>query len=139
MLEIYDQYYIKDCLGYFVINNANTNYCMITTILEQLSQKNMLSYNSLQHYLRYNGHIINLSMQAILFWSLPEKVILNDRKGQNEGFTITKLKRWQNISLIRELHNIIVYIKTSPQRTQVFLGINRGKIIKQKHGTCCNL
>lgn len=86
MFGVLDQCYIKDCLGYFIINNTITNNCMVTSVLEELFQRNKNSYDSLQYCLRCNGHIINLSLQVFLFKSLPEKVTLNDRKSQDESF-----------------------------------------------------
>ena len=33
MFLVLDKYHIKDCFGYFVINNATANDCIITSIL----------------------------------------------------------------------------------------------------------
>ena len=60
MFIVLDQYHIKDCLGYFVIDNATANDHMVTSISQQLFEKDGLSYNSQQHQLRCKGHIINL-------------------------------------------------------------------------------
>ena len=138
MFNVLDQYHIKDCLGYFVMDNATANDCMVTSISEQLFETDGLSYDSLQHCLRYNGHIINLSVQAFLFGSLPEEVTLNDREGRDESLTTAELKRWRKMGPLGKLHNIVVYIKASPQRTRVFLSISGGKMVRQDNGTRWN-
>ncbi len=76
-----DQIHIKDRLGYFVIDNATANDCMVTSISHQLFEKDLLSYNSQQHRLRCNGHIINLSVGAFLFGQWPDGVILDGGGG----------------------------------------------------------
>ena len=66
---------------------------MVTSISHQLFEKKELSYDSQQHQLRCNCHIINLSIQAFLFGPLPEDVILDDGKGDEEGPTTAELQR----------------------------------------------
>ncbi len=72
-----NQYHIKEFFSHFVIDNNTTNNYMVTSTLDQFFEKNGLNYNSQQHRLRQNDHIINLSWQAFLFRSLPEDVILD--------------------------------------------------------------
>lgn len=45
ILMVLNQYYIKDHLIYFVINNATTNNYIIISILDQLFEKDRFSYN----------------------------------------------------------------------------------------------
>ena len=47
MFGVLDKYHIKDYLGYFVMDNAITNDCMVTSILEQFFKIDGLSYDSL--------------------------------------------------------------------------------------------
>lgn len=138
MFGVLDQYHIKDRLGYFVMDNATANDRMVTAISEQLFETDGLSCDSLQHRLRCNGHIINLSVQAFLFGSLPEEVTLNDREGRDEGLTTAELKRWRKMGPLGKLHNIVVYIKASPQRTRVFLSISGGRMVRQDNSTRWN-
>ena len=135
---VLDQYHIKDRLGYFVMDNATANDRMVTSISHQLFEKDGLSYNSQQYRLRCNGHIINLSVQAFLFGPLPEDVILAVRGGDEEGPTTAELQRWRKMGPLGKLHNIVVYIKASPQQTQVFLTISGGRMVRQDNGTRWN-
>lgn len=138
MFMVLDQYHIKDRLGYFVMDNATANDRMVTSISHQLFEKDGLSYNSQQHRLRCNCHIINLSVQAFLFGPLPEDVILGGVGGDEEGPTTAELQRWRKMGPLGKLHNIVVYIKASPQRTQVFLTISGGRMVRQDNGTRWN-
>lgn len=117
MFIVLDQYHIKDCLGYFVMDNVTANDRMVTSISHQFFEKNGLSYNSQQHRLRCNGHIIKLSVQTFLFGPLLEDIILEGGGGDEEGLTTAELQRWRKMGLWGKLHNIVVYIKASPQRT----------------------
>ena len=99
MFMVLDQYHIKDRLGYFVMDNATANDRMVTSISHQLFEKDGLSYNSQQHRLRCNGHIINLSVQAFLFGPLPQDVILGGGGGDEEGPTTAELQRWRKMKV----------------------------------------
>lgn len=46
IFPILDSYYIKDCVGYFMINNVTANDRIITCILDNLFSSNGLEYNS---------------------------------------------------------------------------------------------
>ncbi len=76
-------------------------------------EKDGLSYNSQQHRLRGNGHIINLSVKAFLFGLLSEDVILGGGGGDEKDPTTAELQRWRKMGPLGKLHNIVVYIKAS--------------------------
>ncbi len=111
---VLDQYHIKDRLGDSVMDNATSNDRMLTSISHQLFDKDGLSYNSQQHRLRCNSHIIILSVQAFLFGPLPEDVILGGGKRDEESPTTAELQRWRKMGQLRKLHNIVISIKASP-------------------------
>ncbi len=138
MFMILDHYYIKDLVDYFVMNNATSNDRMVTSISHQLFEKDGLSYNSQQHRLRCNGHIINLTVLAFSLGPLPKDVILGVGGGDEEGLTTSELQRWRKMGPLGKLHNIVIYIKASPQRTLVFLTISGEKMLRQDNGTCWN-
>lgn len=135
MFMVLDQYHIKDRLGYFVMGDATTNDRIVTSISHQHFEKDRLSYNFQQHRARCNGHIINLSVQSFLFGPLPEDIILGGRGGHEKVPTTAELQKWRKMG---KLHNIVVYIKASLQRTQVFLSISGGRMVRKDNGTCWN-
>lgn len=45
-LIILDKYFIQDCFGYFIIDNATNNYCIVLAILEQLFETKKVDYNA---------------------------------------------------------------------------------------------
>lgn len=135
---VLDQYHTKDHLGYYVMDNATANDCMVTSISHQLFEKDGLSYNSQLYRLRCNGHIINLSVHLFSFGPLPEDVILGGGGGDEEVPTTAEVQRWRKIGSLGKLHGIVIYIKASPQRTQAFLTINGERVVRQDNGTCWN-
>lgn len=62
MFEVLYKYYIKDCQGYFVIDNATANDCIVTSILDQLFENDGINYNPHHHRFKCNSHTINLSV-----------------------------------------------------------------------------
>ncbi len=118
MFTVLDQFTIKNRLGYFVIDNDTSNDCMVTSISDQFFESDKLNYDSQQYWLRYNSHIINLSVQAFLFQLLPKDIILGGRSGgRKKNPTTTNLQRLSKMSPVGKLYNIVVYIKASPKRT----------------------
>lgn len=63
-LQEYDV--LPNKIGYFMMDNAGNNNLLMKHISEALKVKNNISYNPITHRLRCNGHILNLSVQAIL-------------------------------------------------------------------------
>ena len=130
MFMVLDQYHIKDSLGYFIMDDTTANDCVVVSILHQLFEKDGLSYNSEQQQLRCNDYIIYLLVQAFLFRPLPEYIILASRRRDEKGLTTAKLQRWCKMGPLRKLHNIVIYIKASPQQTQVFLTISGKRMVR---------
>lgn len=62
IFQVLDVYHIKDHLWYFMMDNAASNDRMLTCISDKLFAEEGMDYDSKQHRLRYNGHIINLSV-----------------------------------------------------------------------------
>ncbi|KAL6409897.1 HAT domain-containing protein [Ilyonectria robusta] len=79
--------------------------------------------------LRYFGHIINLCAQAFLIGKDAEKVCKDLDAVYREGDMKRIRELWRKHGAIRRLHNIIKYIRASPQHYQFFrLIICRGEL-----------
>src|SRR5947199_9107450 len=103
-----------------ILDNASSNDTCMSEILRQLGIDNTKECRCL----RCLGHIINLAAKAFLFGinaDAFEREITNNEKidieneDEHEREQEVKLKRWRAKGPIGKLHNIIVYIRNTPQ------------------------
>ena len=66
VLDVLNDYGIRNKLDYMVIDNVGSNNTLINTITASLNNEGVL-YNTSHRRLRYNNHVINLAIQAFLF------------------------------------------------------------------------
>ena len=66
VLDVLNDYEIRNKLGYMVMDNVGSNDTLITIVGTSLNDKGV-SYNAIQRRLRCNGHVINLTVQVFLF------------------------------------------------------------------------
>ena len=110
------------------MDNASTNDTLMEYIAEDLGDEG-IAYDSRQHRLRCNGHIINLAVCA-LFWG---KHLYAERQADGDidsqaGQSTQELNTWRRRGLLGKFHNIIVYIMTSSQQMQAFAQRNKRHI-----------
>ena len=113
VLDILNDYEIRNKLGYMVMDNAHSNDSLITAIAASLSDEGVL-YNAEQRRLRCNGHVINLAVQAFLFGKTVDdyEYLGNETDSPSD----TQLSQWRRLGPLGKLHNINVWIMKSPQR-----------------------
>ena len=117
VLDVLNDYGIRNKLGYMVMDNIGINDTLINVIATSLNNKGV-SYDPLERRLRCNGHVINLAVQAFLFgqtvddYEYPENIATSPSDAQ--------LKQWRKLGPLGKLHNIIVWIMGSVQRIQSF-------------------
>ena len=66
VLDVLNDYEIRNKLGYMVMDNVGSNDTLITIVGTSLNDERV-SYNAIQRRLRCNGHAINLAVQVFLF------------------------------------------------------------------------
>ena len=120
MIEIIKDYDLKERLGYFITDNAGSNDTCVEHILSTLLP-NFSEIERKQRRLRCFGHILNLACHSYLYGRDPESfkmkiVLLDSLARENE-----ELKAWRKHGPIGKLHNIVVFIRRSPQRRETFL------------------
>ena len=99
---------------------------ILTSIIIGLEDNYTITWNPVFHRLRCNGHIINLSAQSFLFPDLAavdEEAILKDISGQFQppkDLTEEEMRAWRRKGPLGKIHNIVVYIQRSTQRTEAF-------------------
>ena len=61
VLNMLENYEIRNKLGYMVMNNVNSNDTLISIIANTLRKKEVF-YNAMYRRLRYNDYVINLAI-----------------------------------------------------------------------------
>jgi hypothetical protein len=114
---IEEDYQLTDRIGYFMLDNITSNDICVREILAKLRPN--LDYKNRR--LRCFGHIINLAVKAFLFGKDPEAFEI-------EADIYSKLEReekelevWRKLGPIGKLHNVVTYIRKTPQRREAFL------------------
>ena len=77
----------------------------------------------LRRRLRCFGHIVNLCAQAFIIGKDAEKICRDLKAAYREGDLKQIGELWRKRGAIGRLHNIVWYIRASPQRHQFFKSI----------------
>ncbi|KAJ6439010.1 hypothetical protein O9K51_08414 [Purpureocillium lavendulum] len=129
-LEVIDEWGFASKLGYFVMDNAGNN----DTMMRSLSLGRFdISYDPKVHRLRCQGHIINLAAKAFLFVTGSEKL----ERGESDlhNVTLKHIETWRRKGPLGKLHNFVVFIQRSVQRTQKFLAISHNRRLARDNDT----
>ncbi|KAL6406027.1 putative Transposase-like protein [Ilyonectria robusta] len=85
------------------------------------------------HRLCCQGHIINLAAKAFLFVTDNEKLERDDAGLHN--VTLKQIEAWRKKGPLGKLHNFVVYIQRSVQRSQKFLAISHNHKLARDNDT----
>ena len=121
ILKVIKEYRIASKLGYFQADNAGDNDTCIKTVLREF----LPQINPEHRRLRCWGHIINLAAKAFLSGTDSDAFELDsdsDSEIQKTELRHEKeqLITWRKKGCVGKLHNIIMWIRRSPQRRQAF-------------------
>jgi hypothetical protein len=113
LIEIINNFDLKERLKYFVTDNTSSNdtcvYHILTSLFPDLSK-----IQRTQRRLRYFGHILNLACGSYLYGHDPDffeiKVIVLKSLAREQE----ELKVWKKRGPIGKLHNIVAFIRRSP-------------------------
>jgi hypothetical protein len=112
LIDVLEQYNICDKAGYMMLDNASNNDTTVEAIHYELLARGITpTITPLERRLRCMGHIMNLVVKALLFGR--EKVALET--------TVEEITAWRKVGPIGKLHNLVRYIRASPQRREKFL------------------
>ena len=125
LLHIFNDYKISGQIGYFMADNASSNDTCIDLVLQAL-YPNMSQKQRLRRRLRCFGHIVNLCAQAFIVGKDAEKICRDLEAAYREGDLKRIGELWRKRGAIGRLHNIVRYIRASPQRRQFFKSIEIG-------------
>ena len=116
------EYKIVDKLGVFVTDNVESNDTAIRAILNQVRPELQLKARRS----RCLGHIINLVAKAFLFGTSVDAFeaitdVIDEDVVSIDSETMKRAqKAWRTQGAIGKLHNLVVFIRSSPQRRETF-------------------
>ena len=122
LLLLFKEYNIIDRIGFFISDNDSKNDTCIAYLLAKLNPR--MSKRMIQRRrIRCLGHIVNLCAQSFIIGKDAEKVCKELEKAIAEGDLKKIGALWKKRGSIGRLHNIIRYIRGSPQRRNRFATI----------------
>lgn len=113
--EVLIEFEIVDKVGVFIADNASNND---TAIKELLQTKDISNRRA-----RCLGHILNLAAKSFIFGKDPDLFL---KQVVHEGDIMTAEQvanaqvAWRTKGALGKLHNLIIYIRSSPQRKEAF-------------------
>ncbi|KAI1513835.1 Dimer-Tnp-hAT dimerization containing protein [Pyrenophora tritici-repentis] len=134
VLELLEEYDISgDQIGYFMLDNASANDTAVEFILKDLCPW-MKSKQRRHRRLRCLGHVINLCCQAFLMGRNCEKYLAKLEKHHQRGDYTKVEELWKKFGCLGRLHNLVRYIRLTPQRREEFATIIIGGDLSQFDG-----
>ena len=119
VLQVIREYRIQRHIGFFVLDNASSNDVAVDYILHSLYPQ-MSEEARKRRRLRCLAHVTNLVAQAFLLGWKAEDVADELHVAQLHADFGRTANIWRKHSALERLHNIIRYIRLSPQRCQEF-------------------
>jgi hypothetical protein len=115
LLKVFREYKIGSRVGFFMLDNASTNDVCVDLVLRKL-YPGMNEKQRRRRRLRCLGHVINLAAQAFLFGKQSREILdeLNLAYRRHDFEEIAKV--WRKQGVLGRLHNIVRYIRMTPQR-----------------------
>lgn len=125
VISVVREYEFEDRVGYIIGDNISSNDAAAHTILSRLYPGLSLEDRTGRR-LRCLGHIVNLCANALIFGGGKKggdkELDRLANKGDSEGCD----ELWRGRGPVGRLHNIIKYIRWSPQRRQEFMECIKG-------------
>jgi hypothetical protein len=121
IIPVLQQYEITQNLGVFVADNAESNDTAIKAILTTVRP----DLNHTTHRSRCLGHIINLAAKAFIFGKDVEAFeAMVSHIDENDDLNSDQMKKaqlaWRTKGVIGRFHNLVIFIRSSPQRREAF-------------------
>lgn len=117
IINVINDYNIAWKLGYFVMDNATNNDTAVRAVIKAVRPD--LDWK--ERRIRCAGHILNLSAHAFLFGKAGEA--FEHGKAVDKAFIKKEqdeLDLWRRSGPVGKLHNVVTYIRRTPQRRYKF-------------------
>ena len=125
ILQLISEYGIAEKVGYFQADNAGNNDTCVQAILDVISPTTQAAHRRLRCY----GHVINLAAKAFLFGDDPDAFELEIENLEKLKLEIRHerelLAQWRKKGPVGKLHNIVIWIRRTPQRRDSFLELSK--------------
>lgn len=130
--KVIEDFAITQKIGYFVTDNASSNDTAVAAICARLKLKG----EHQRRRLRCMGHIINLAAKAFLFGdeaALQKAFAFEIEQTQSASLklevkhALELLAFWRKRGSVGKLHNLILWIRRSPQRRDEFMKFAAGE------------
>jgi hypothetical protein len=115
--DIVAEYGLERSLSFSITDNASNNATCISALTDDFR------FSAKAKWIRCSGHVLNLVAQSILFGSNVDALELDLLRTQDEE--LRHMDIWRRKGPCGKLHNIVKYIKRSPQRIEQFEDIHR--------------
>ena len=115
LVKVFREYKIGSRIGFFVLDNASSNDVCVDLALRKLYPE-MSEKQRRRRRLRCLGHVINLAAQAFLFGAKSQDILdeLDIAYSRHDLEAVSKV--WREQGVLGRLHNIVRYIRMTPQR-----------------------
>ena len=131
MIPVLEEMGIVSRLGYFIGDNAGPNDTCWRAICRKL-RPDIKEPDSRR--VRCLGHILNLAAKAFLFGKDAD-AFEEDTNSKRNNAHIEKLRElWRKKGPIGKFHNLVLYIRVTPQRREEFLDLLKGIVAKDLEG-----
>jgi hypothetical protein len=117
-------------LGYFVLDNASSNDICVQEILKQLQPR----LDPKKRRLRCFGHIVNLGAKAFLFGKEAKAFEVEVDSCVQLRQEEKELQAWRKLEPIEKLHNVVTYIRKTPQRCEAFIDLAKNEEVAEAQG-----
>ena len=119
LLEVVDEWQIQDRIGCVVSDNATTNDCCLQHLYKTIDPE-MRPADIRARRMRCYGHVLNLVARAFLY---GEDFETFEAESQVYGLLSRQeedLRHWRKKGPVGKLHNVVKFIRSSPQRSELF-------------------
>jgi hAT family C-terminal dimerisation region len=120
LIDVAQDYEITDKLGFFTLDNADSNDTCLRAFLPDITDQNLK-----ERRLRCWGHVLNLSAEAFLFGKNADAFEVEQNINIQLGRVIDELAAWRKHGPIGKLHNFVIWVNRTPQRRELFIRISR--------------
>lgn len=129
LLEVIREYEIESRIGYFVCDNAKSNDTAVDGVLKELYPY-LTADQRRGRRLRCFGHITNLCARAMLLGKGAGKAMEEVSRKLAKGAFDAVDSFWHGRGAVGRLHNLIKYIRWTPQRREEFANTTKGGRLK---------
>lgn len=113
-LNALDDYHITQKLGYVTTDNASNNDTAMDHLSELLHKKGV-KFNAEWRRIRCFGHILNLIARTLLYGQEADRIEVQTQLLQDQS-EAQEIAAWDACGVVGRLHNIVKWIRKSPQR-----------------------